>query len=331
MATLLYYDIFDLPLTLLEIYKLMINPCRVNKITTKVSAIKIDEIQRKLELLEKSGFVSEKNGFYFLSGREKLYDLRIARDKIAADKWKKLVRLAKWFTAVPYLKGIFASGSMAVNNTDEKSDFDILVVAESSRLYTCRIFLSLVASIFGARRKRFEKIAPDKFCFNHYITDNSLRIKHESIFNAHTYASLKPVLIGQDLFDKFYIANIWIKKFVYNFEPAYDFVERKANRIKILDGIRKAGEFILDSRVGNWTENIFKWYQQRRIRNNPATYESGGRVIFNDNELEFHPHSFEKAVIEKYNDGLKRLSIVPYMEEKDSGLTPYINIDLPSA
>ena len=114
-------------------------------------------VAEDLEGLIASGQIGSKNGFYFCRGKDVLYDLRIEREKIAAQKWKKFLKIAKWFQAVPYLKGNFASGSLAINNTAYESDFDVLSVAKSGRLYTCRIFLSLAASLFGARRTRYEK------------------------------------------------------------------------------------------------------------------------------------------------------------------------------
>ena len=85
--------------------------------------------------------------------------------------------------------------------------------------------------------------------------------------------------------------------------------------------IRKTAETILNSFLGDGLEGWAKKYQQKRIKNNPATYERGGRVVFNDNELEFHPRSFESFAIDKYHDGLKKLGIISYIKEKDSGLT----------
>ena len=210
---------------------------------------------------------------------------------------------------------------MALGNTDQESDFDVLVIAASGRLYTCRMFLSLAASLFRARRKRFDKMAPDKFCFNHYITDAALTICHESLYNAQTYIHLKPALIANELFEDFYARNLWLNKYAYNFRPANQFVRRSVKRSVILCSVAALAEFIFNSRFGNRLENVLKNYQRNRIRSNPATYEKGGRVIFTDNELEFHPHSFEGPAIKRYNTALKNLGIVPIEEEKDSGLT----------
>jgi len=328
LATLVYYDILDFPLTLLEVNKYLINPKRfrpprsdLKEVPRSDLEIILGQIAQTLDNLVNSGNIGSKNGFYFLPGRDGLYELRIEREKIAAQKWKKFLRIAKWFQAVPYLRAILASGSLAINNTDKNSDFDVLVMAKSGRLYTCRIFLCLVASLFGARRTRYEKSAPDKFCFNHYITDGNMNIKYESLYNAQTYANLKPVLERNGVFGRFYNENIWLNKYVYNFKPAEEFVLRKVSQNFFLSGICKAGEFVLNSALGDKIENWAKKYQQKRIKNNPATYEPGGRVVFNDNELEFHPRSFEAFAIDKYNKGLKQLGIIPHIEEKDSGLT----------
>lgn len=319
LATLVYYDIFDFPLTMFEVRKYLINPERFSSLRSDLG-ITMGQVHQSLDDLVSIGFISSKNGFYFLPGRSALYELRIERENIATQKWKKFIRIAKWFQAVPYLRGLLASGSIALGNTGKDSDFDVLSVARSGRLYTCRIFLSLVASLFGARRTRHETNAPDKFCFNHYITDGNLNINYESLYNAQSYANLKPVLARDGIFDRFYVENTWLNKYIHNFKPADDFVLRTISLNFLLSNIGRAGEFVLNSSLGDKIESWAKRYQQKRIKNNPATYESGGRVVFNDNELEFHPRSFETFAIDKYNKKLKQLGIISRTEEKDSGL-----------
>lgn len=319
LATLAYYNILDVPLTLFEVHKFLVNPARLTA-TPVQESITLGQIDEELQTLVKLGTVQTKNGFYFLPGRQELYEIRIEREKIAAQKWKKFLKIAHWFQAVPYLRGMLASGSMALGNTDNESDFDVLVIAQTGRLYTGRVFLSLLASLFGARRKRFDKTAPDKFCFNHYITDESLAIRHESLYNAQTYIHLKPVLIADDLFENFYAANLWLNKYVYNFRPANVFVRRSVKPSIALRSAAVLGEFFLNNKLGDLLEESLKKYQHRRIKSNPVTHEKGGRIVFNDGELEFHPHSFEAKAIDRYNRSLRDFGIVPTEEEKDSGL-----------
>jgi len=323
LATIIYYDIFDYPLTLVEIHKYLVNPGRLSNIQGGIGEIKLSDIIDELDRLVDPGIINQKNGFYFLNGRNDLYELRIERDKISARKWKKFLRMAKFLALAPYLRGVFASGSMTIDNTTEESDFDVLIIIRSGRLYTCRFFLWAVSSFLGIRRKKHQKIAPDKLCFNHYITDDSLYINHESIFNAQTYINLKPVMIKPEILDQFYVENLWLNNYAYNFHPHNNFVDRNVKPPDTFVILAKTLEFIFDSFFGNTTERVLKYFQQRRIKSDPVIYEPGGRIVFTDQELEFHPHSFERIVIEKYRAGLKRFGIVPHIDEEDSGLIPY--------
>ncbi len=321
LATIIYYDIFDHPLTLVEIYKYLVNPGRLSNIQGGIGEIKLSDIIDELGRLVDPGIINQKNGFYFLNGRSDLYELRIERDKISARKWKKFLRTVKYLALAPYLRGVFASGSMAIDNTTEESDFDVLIIVRSGRLYTCRFFLWAISSLLGIRRKKNQKVAPDKLCFNHYVTDDNLYINHESIFNAQTYINLKPAMIKPEILDQFYVANLWLNNHAYNFRSQRNFVGRDIKPSGIFIIFAKTSEFILDFSIGNTLEMVLKYGQQKRIKSDPVIHESGGRIVFTDWELEFHPHSFEKTVIEKYRAGLKRFGIVPHIDEKDSGLT----------
>jgi len=72
--------------------------------------------------------------------------------------------------------------------------------------------------------------------------------------------------------------------------------------------------------IGNFIELILKKIQRTRIKKDPLTYQSGGRVVFSDNQLEFHPNSPEKWILEKYNQRIKKLGFKELGDEKDSGL-----------
>jgi hypothetical protein len=315
LATLAYYDIFEYPLGADEVFRFLINPVRLGG-SPEEPVIKSNHVTAELDKLANVGIIGKKNGFYFLKGKEKLCKVRTRRQQIAERKWKKFLRMVKFLSLAPYLRGVFASGSMALNNTDDKSDFDVLIITRSGRLYTCRFFLWLITSILGVRRKKDERIAPDKLCFNHYITEDGLHIPHESIFNAQTYINLKPMLIDMELRNKFYSNNLWIRNYMYDFKPG-PFPKNSSGFVlfKFFAGIL---ELVFNSFLGDVLEGRLKKIQQRKIKENPVTYQGGGRIVYNDRELEFHPFSFEKNVIEKYNISLRDFGI--NIKEKDSGL-----------
>lgn len=344
LATIIYYDVFNFPLTFAEVYKYLINPTRFArhllsgeelKTSTEIlraashaletsprqvqrtCEVNVAEILIELDSMVEAGIIGHKNGFYFMLGRDDLYEKRIEKDKLANRKWKKFLRVVKYLQAAPYLRAVFASGSLAANNPEPKSDFDVFIVIKSGRLYTGRFLLWLISSVLGVRRGRFDVVAPDKLCFNHYLIDDNLELSHRSLYIAQSLANIKPVIVYGGILEKFIASNRWASSYCYNFRPATLYRSAKISRTLLV--LARTGEVILNNFLGDLLEKILKRTQQRRIKNNPATYESGGRITFTDKELEFHPRSFERVVIDNYNNGLKKFGILGVVE-KDSGL-----------
>ena len=271
-----------------------------------------------LDALAKEGKLEEKNGFYFLPGRRHLYEERIERNKIAEQKWKKARRYLFLAQVVPYIEAIFASGSLALGHTGKESDLDVLVVAKYGRIWTARVVISVLMNLLGVRRKDKERIAPDKICLNHYITDYSLKIPFESMYNAQSYAHLVPIYWRDEVIIKrFWKENgEWAKKFL-NFWKLPDGYQRRAVRSsRILRGIKLLAEKLLDwSGLAGLLERFSKKIQISRINTNLP-----GRITANDQQLEFHPYSVEKDIIKKYNQNIFELKIFGSYQETDSGL-----------
>ncbi|MEK7138121.1 MAG: nucleotidyltransferase domain-containing protein [Patescibacteria group bacterium] len=319
LATLAYYDGLDYPLSGFELYRYIINPQRLKPYIESLEAITLKEISEAIEELINKGMIQQENGFYSLKGRTGLSVLRIDREKISTQKWRRCLRRAYWLQLAPWIRGMFVSGSLALGTADRESDFDILVLVEPGRLYLARLLLSGVASLIGARRTRFEVVAPDKFCFNHYLTTDSLGITHESLYNAQTYAHLVPLAVSPTLAGKFFAENLWINKFVYNFTPHSQTIRRTVRPSGLLKGIARTIEFVCQGRTADLFERWARQYQQKRISANPATHAPGGRVVYTNTELEFHPRSFERVILDHYNATTRQLG-VSMSSEPDSGL-----------
>ncbi len=319
LATLAYYGGFDYPLSGFELYRYLINPQRLKPNIESIEVITLKDIYEAVDELLERGSIVQELGFYSLKGRTGLSALRLEKEKISAQKWRKCLNRAYWLQMTPWIRGMFVSGSLALETVNKESDFDILVLVEPGRLYLARIFLSGVASLIGARRTRYETIASDKFCFNHYLTLDALNIKHGSIYNAQTYAHLVPMMIDPALAGKFFAENLWINKYVYNFTPHQQTIRRTVRPNKFLRGVAKVIEFIFRGGMGDILERWSRKYQQERITANPATHAVGGRVVYTNTELEFHPHSFERTILEHYNKTIRHLG-VSVNSEPDSGL-----------
>ncbi len=310
LATLAYYDVFDFPLKEKEIFEFLIN---LDHIPAPEShyAPNFGEIKTELETLRSDGTVNFSNGFYFLFDRDYIVPLRLRREKIAKKKWKKVFYAVGWLRFLPYVKAVFASGSLAMSNAEELGDLDVLITVKHGRIWLSRLLVSGLVSLIGMRRKYNQKIAPDKICLNHYITDKSLLIPYKSIYTAQTYINLKPIFVfDPQIVAEFYKANSWLSEYVLNFEIK----ELTAEKIKMamshnfLTKIKsKIGELILDTKLGDWLENMAKRWQINRIEEHKKQDLPGGRVVYTDDCLEFHPGSVEKEVIRNYEDRIKKL------------------------
>ncbi len=321
LATLALYDGFGLPLTAMWVYEKLIHPARFAKNSVQPDGWKLSDVREMLDALIEQKKIVHINGFYFLQHSRVSFEDVIEREKIAAQKWKQLVRLGWWLQAVPFVRAVFVSGSMALGNPDTASDFDVVVVTRAGRLYTCRLLLSLVTTLMGARRTRHEHVAPDKFCFNHYLTDDGLALSHHSLYAAAVYNDLISILGGDDVVERFYAANPWLLQYFVRVPIHRAYVRKTVATSPFLSKVRMIEEWCLNGALGGVLEWTLRNWQQRRIFANPATRAPGGRVIANDRQLEFHPHSAEKAILEEYNAFTKQSGAFWNYHEADSGLS----------
>src|SRR6185295_18267027 len=114
LATLAYYDGFEYPLTAFELYRYLINPLRLRPHIESLQAIELKDIQENLQNLLTRGTIIEESGFYSLKGRTALSAKRLTREKISAQKWRLCLKWAYWLQVVPWIRGMFVSGSLAL-------------------------------------------------------------------------------------------------------------------------------------------------------------------------------------------------------------------------
>lgn len=317
LATIAYYDVLEKPLTGWEVFKFMINLRHINSENTKQISL-----NKTLDALENSDnmnlYIGQKNGFYFLKNKQNLIKKRINKQKIADNKWKIARKYIKFLELVPFIRFIGVSGSLAINNTKENSDIDLLIISKQNRIWTCRTITTLITQVLGKRRH--SDFTKDRLCLNHYLTEKSLKIKYQSLYNAQTYAHLTPIWQEDKIYSKFQRQNKWIKNYLVFYPQLKQDYSLAIKHCLTFGILRKFQELILKGKTGELTENFLKKVQTKRIKNDPLTYAKDGRVIFNDSQLEFHPNSPEKKILEQYNRRVAKINLKEFAKEKDSGL-----------
>ncbi len=214
-------------------------------------------------------------------------------------KWIKFLRRTWLFRHIPFVEFAVAAGSLATGNVHADSDFDVIIGARTGRIFTARFFCVLAFGLFGWRRKRlhgadadttyksnktYRSYTADKVCLNHFVTAASYRLAppHNAYWK-HLYGNLVPVFGSAGRIKKFFAANEdWAEGRGYEIDLRH--LHQTDSRIK------KIREFLLGGRFGDWLERKLKAVQVARIEKSfqkEAGYKP--RIIYRDDELEFHP------------------------------------------
>ncbi len=271
---LAYYDIFDRPLTREE----------------------IDGLPEQ--------YASHREGYFYLFEREYIVPLRKRREEYAKEKWRKAMRVLKWYRLVPFVKIAFVSGSLSLNNTDELSDFDIIIVARHGRIWLVRAMTLALFYILGSLRRNIDhdKYAPNKICPNHFITDQSLLIPFKNIYTAELYRHLVPVIVRDGaLLEHFKKENSWVTEMA----GEWKLDESRIAKNNLLDFARMFFEWILSGSLGSWLDSVVAKYQKRRIESNQIVPVPGGHLIYNDKMLAFHSGSQAGKILSEFDKRLK--------------------------
>ncbi|MDP3999243.1 MAG: hypothetical protein Q8P76_01445 [bacterium] len=226
-------------------------------------------------------------------------------------KWRKFLSRVWLFKFIPFVDFVLAAGSLVTGNPHENSDFDVIVGARQGRVFTARAFCILAFGLFGWRRRGVHKFisyadaqvdklneldlktyklknlqTSDKFCFNHFVTPAAYRLSEpHNDYWKKLYSSLAPVYGEPEVIQKFFDANEEWMGPVRNSPPKGSFGPRLRAGV-VSNGIR----WLLSGLLGNWLEKKLKAVQIKRIESG-LEKEKGykPRIIYNDNELEFHP------------------------------------------
>ncbi|EKE19975.1 MAG: hypothetical protein ACD_8C00073G0003 [uncultured bacterium] len=300
LATIIYYDGLNYPLTSFELWKYLIRTDYYSNNTT-IPSIALSQVINEINGNELAKFVEHFNGFYFLKGRKDLVSRRILNNKISAKKIKKLEWIVKCLRFVPFVRMIGATGGLAMKNAHHGSDLDLFVVLKYGKIWTGRTLVTGLVHFLGKRRHG--KKVSDRVCLNFFITDESLEVITKDLFSASEYMFLFP-LFGSETYHRFQIKNRWIQ----NMKPTYAL--REIDPPKIISdcafskNIRSLGELLLG---WNFFENFLKKVERKRIMLNPKTHQEGSMVYANDDALVFLPAPHGPVIFEKFKEKIDQL------------------------
>lgn len=300
--TLAYFSAMNYPLTVFELWR---NLFQLDKGRNKFTFF---EVKNAVENDNLSKKVFQKDGMIFLSGDEILVQKRSSAHKLSITKLRKLKFWAKVFTLVPYVRGVFLTGTLSMKNTKQDSDWDILMVLAKGRIWLGRLFLGGILQLIGKRRHGGK--VKERFCLNHYITDNGLILEEQNEFSANFVSTSMPIL-GGAIYKKFLQMNeFWIQ----GIKPNYLKEEISENDVESLENkgikqkIQKLIEIFLEktgvAKIGN---DLAKKMMIKKIKQNPKTYWENADIRYDETALIFLPKPHRITIIDKVR---KRLAIL---------------------
>jgi len=302
LSTVVYYNELDYPLTAFEVwkYRTAISNLPTGRQVSNGGEVTILEIINLLESEGMKKWIESWRGFYFLNGQKKLAHSRIERNKVAVVKLKKINRIISWLRLAPFVRMIAVTGRLAMKNTENKSDLDLLVVLKSGRIWIGRTLVTAFLHLAGKRR--YAGKIKDRVCLNHFMTEDALDLENErkslavALFSAGEYYFSR-ALFGQDVFFQFQTNNGWIEKFHPNFQPARSGGAWSFENSGFLAGLKKVGEIFFDL---NWLEKQLGAWERVRIERKSKTHQAGSFVEANDEHLIFLPKPQGEEILERF-------------------------------
>ncbi|HSW98108.1 MAG TPA: hypothetical protein VLF89_09860 [Candidatus Saccharimonadales bacterium] len=277
LKALIYSSIFEYPLTEKELWQFAISEKVLHK-------------QSFFSALSQSSYISKKQEFYFIKNEKQIVTIRLSREKIAAKKLRIARRISAVLSKIPMILFIGLSGSLSMANTKEGDDIDLFIVTKQHSVWITRCCMLLILEFLGKRRKKNATEVSDKICINLLIEESHLSFPslERNLYTAHEVAQVKPLFNRNHTYEKFLIANTWVKKFLPNAvnipELQNTTLSKTTYMITLLNFLAKLGQL---------------WYMKRH-----RTSE-----IITDTVVSFYTNKTKQYVLEAYQKKIKTYAI----------------------
>ncbi len=284
VRSVLYASLFDYPLTLAELRQTLIESAQTP------SGIKA-AFARSADL---RAIIEVRDGFFFPAGQGHLVDERRRREAHSRRFLERHRRLLSLVSAMPYVRMVALSGSLAHLNLGRDGDLDLFIVTRGRRVWSVTVAVVVLAKLLGLRRT---------LCANFVIADSRLRLEQDDLFTASQVIHLKP-LTGAHVFRALVAANPFVARFYPNFHPAVD------GRFRLSSGpiTYAAGQLVewLSAPVSGLVEWTCRQAYRRHLLRKSAAWRSPDQVRLDTDCLKLHTQSHRHTVMDRFTQATDR-------------------------
>ena len=301
LKTLVYFDLFDFPLTSEELHRWL---WRLN--------ISYEDFLDKLKDVDG---VDYKDGFYFLPGRKEIIKSR-QRAIVWTEKKmkiaKKAVKKLRW---LPFIQAVFVCNNVALGNPRPESDIDVFIVTKRGRLSLSRFIATTLLQVLGLRPSK--KSSTDKICLSFWVTDQALDLRRltlgkPDIYMVYWLDQLLPLYDPESVQTKIIEQNKWAKKYIPNGLQEYKLLSRWrvddsgfSKKIKILF------EKVWNGGYGDFLNERAKAIQAQKIKSvyGYLDQEHDTRVVVSDTVLKFHKNDRREEYRKEWEERCKKYEV----------------------
>lgn len=209
LSTIVYFDIFNFPLTSFEIWKNLYSKDEYN-------------LKDIVDCLNNSDFlklkINHKDSFYFLKNRESIIEKRKSNYLHSYKKYKNGMKFIKFISNFHFIKAVFIANSMSIDNARNDSDIDLFVITRKNRIWLARMVLVLIAQILNLRPT--EKSKKDKICLTIFLDEKNLNLKkvcaENDIYYIYWINQVVPIFDPSNIYSRFISENSWSREDIKN-------------------------------------------------------------------------------------------------------------------
>lgn len=293
LACLLYFDIFNHPLSLKEIHSFL-------KIKTTIL-----QLNNGINYLINQRQIYNIQGYYALRPTVQLVENRKTYETYAKQFFPLAVKNGNFIQRFPFIKGVFISGSLSKNVMKKEPDIDYFIITADKRVWLAKLLL-LVYKLFLSKENR------ELLCINYFISEHNLVIKEQNTFTATELTTLIP--IGSlDLHKKLLAANKWTTHFLPNKKSIFETTQTTSTNLS-KPIFSRIIENVLSGILGNWIDKLacqFHLLRNRWKYSDLKTHKDYNLMVRSTvDEIKVHDKNHQMNTLRTYEKGCENLNLI---------------------
>lgn len=307
LKTIAYFDTFDFPLTVEEIYRWTWG----YRGQTSLAAL-----HAILENMEMQGDVCSSQSFFYLPNRHKLVVRRQQAVPLVKEKMRIAKKAGKILRYVPFVRALFVCNTVAGSIPNAESDVDVFIVIRPNRLWIARFLITVILSL--CRMRRTKKKVHNRICLSFYVTSHHLNLADirwddQDIYLIYWIDQLIPVFDPGQVHAMLHEQNKWIREHLSNAHvasithPQWRVADTVLSRF-----MRVCAEWFFGGIFGDRLEHVMRRMQKKKMDKNVQSLQGlpDSRVIVNDTMLKFHENDRRERYRNRWRDRCWEINVV---------------------